>query len=389
MQYPERFSALSGYPFPRLRALLQDIPAGGEPLYMSLGEPKHAFPPFVMEEISKHQKLFNNYPKNNGEPPLLDAIIGYLSRRFGIDNIGHDNLTPLNGTREGLYMAALALLPERKNGKAPIVLAPNPFYQVYMMGAKTLGLDTQFVNTTAETKFLPDYESLPAATLDRTCAVFLCSPSNPQGAIADSSYLKSLILLAERHDFLIFADECYCELFFGDAPNSAFKVAQDMGADTNRIVAFHSLSKRSNLPGLRSGFAVSGKKTMAKLHQLRGYAGAPVAGPIQMVSAKLWADDKHVVINRALYAEKMKDVRDILGQQFVPEGGFFLWLPTQNGETTASTLWKEQGIEVLPGEYLCANIGAQNPGTSYIRVAMVGPHEKTKQAIKKIEQYLN
>lgn len=388
MQYPERFSALSGYPFPRLRTLLQDIPAGGDPLYMSLGEPKHAFPDFVIDEIAKHQKSFNNYPKNNGEPVLLDAIIGYLSRRFGIENINHGNLTPLNGTREGLYMAALALLPEQKNGKAPILLAPNPFYQVYMMGAKTLGIETQFINANAENNFLPDFGSVPTKTLDQTCAVFLCSPSNPQGAIASDEYLKNLIELAQKHDFLIFADECYAELYFADAPNSAFKIAQDIGADPNRIIAFHSLSKRSNLPGLRSGFAVSGKDTMAKFQQLRGYAGAPVAGPVQMASASLWADDAHVKANREQYAEKMSDVADILGEEYVPDGGFFLWLPVDNDESTAIEIWKTHGIEILPGSYLAADTAQGNPGKNYIRVALVADRAQTRPAVSKIKNYI-
>ncbi len=388
MQYPERFSALLGYPFPRLRALLQDIPAGGDPLYMSLGEPKHAFPDFVMDEITKHQKAFNNYPKNNGEPPLIDAIMGYLSRRFGIEDIDAGNLTPLNGTREGLYLAALALLPERKNGKKPILLAPNPFYQVYMMGAKTLGIETQFINATAENDFLPDFENVPSSTLDQTCAVFLCSPSNPQGAVADDQYLKNLIGLAEKHDFLIFADECYSELYYGDAPNSAFKIAQDMGADTNRIVAFHSLSKRSNLPGLRSGFAIAGKDTMAKFQQLRSYAGAPVATPIQLASAALWADEPHVEANRAQYAEKMDDVAEILGKQYVPDGGFFLWLPVEDGEKVTLDLWKTHGIEVLPGGYLAADTAQGNPGKNYIRVALVADRALTKPALTKIKNYI-
>ncbi len=386
MQYPTRFDGLLGYPFPRLRALQEGTPPGGDVVRLSIGEPKHPYPSWLNDEINRFDYLYNSYPINNGYPEWQEAVLGFLKRRFVLD-LEEANITPLNGTREGLYNSALALFPEKKNGKTPKVLVPNPFYQVYMMGAKTLGLGVEFINCTAEHNFLPQYHELDTATLDACCAVFLCSPSNPQGAVADREYLERLVQLAERHDFMIFADECYSEIYFTSPPLSALQVAKEQGADINRVVSFQSLSKRSNVPGLRSGFAASGKETMRRIRELRGYAGAPIPGPIQMASAALWNDEEHVTLNRGLYAEKVNDAVEILGEAIRPDGGFFLWLPVENAEKFTLELWKHTGIEVLPGTYLGADTKTGNPGDGYIRIALVAQRDITKQAISKIAEF--
>ncbi len=386
MQYPSRFDGLLGYPFPRLRALLGDVKAGGELVKLSIGEPKHAFPDWLPEILNKYNYLYNSYPINNGYPEWQNSVLGFLKRRFALD-LEEAHITPLNGTREGLYNITLSLLPEKKNGHTPKILVPNPFYQVYMMGAKTLNLPVEFVNCEAEHNFMPQFDALSDDTLEQTAAVFLCSPSNPQGAVASREYLEKLVRLAEKHDFFIFADECYSEIYFGNPPLSTLQIANELGADLNRVVSFQSLSKRSNVPGLRSGFATSGKESMRRIRELRGYAGAPIPGPIQMASAALWDDEAHVAENRALYAEKMLDAGDILGHEAIPDGGFFLWLQVENSEKFTRELYQDSGIEVLPGSYLGASTPSGNPGNGYVRVALVADRAITSEALKTIHKF--
>jgi len=326
MQYPRRFSALPEYAFPRLRALLAPLPAGGDVLHMSIGEPKHRYPAFAMQALVANASGFNKYPPNEGAPELRTAITGWLKRRYGVAVDAEDGVLPLNGTREGLFNACLALCPEQKNGQQPVVLLPNPFYQCYMVAARAAGAEPVFVNAEAENGFLPDFHALPAEVLTRTAVVYMCSPSNPQGAVASAEYWRNLLELAEKHDFMIFADECYSEIYRDTAPVGVLQVAAEMGANPERVLAFHSLSKRSNLPGFRSGFVATGPRNMRALRQLRAYTGAPVPLPIQMASAKVWADETHVVENRALYRAKFDLADRILGDlpgYASPRAGFF------------------------------------------------------------------
>ncbi|MDF1620325.1 aminotransferase class I/II-fold pyridoxal phosphate-dependent enzyme [Pseudothioclava nitratireducens] len=383
MVYPERFSNLPEYAFPRLRTLLDSHAPGGEAIAMTIGEPRHAMPGFVGPILAETLGEFAKYPANDGTPELLGAISGWLKRRYAVE-VGTDRIMALNGTREGLFNAAIALCPEAKNGQKPIILIPNPFYQVYAVAAATVGAEAVFVPARAETDFLPDYASLPAEVLDRTAIVYLCSPSNPQGAIASREYLAELLALAEKHDFKIFADECYSELWRLAPPPGALQVAAEAGHDPERVVIFHSLSKRSNLPGLRSGFVASGPENIRRIRQLRAYAGAPLPQPIQRVSERAWSDEAHVVDNRALYAEKYNIASEVFAgvQGFrLPDGGFFLWLPVEDGETAALKLWRETGVRVLPGAYLAREVNGDNPGKSYIRVALVAPKEETQRGL--------
>ena len=384
MDYPERFSNLPEYAFPRLRTLLDSHAPGGEPIAMTIGEPRHPMPAFVGEVLADNLLGFAKYPTNEGSPELLGAISGWLGRRFSVD-VSADRIMALNGTREGLFNAAIALCPETKNGKKPAILIPNPFYQVYAVAAVTIGAEPIFVPAGAETGFLPDYASLPAEVLDRVTIAYLCSPSNPQGAIASRAYLADLLALAEKHDFIVFADECYSEIWRAAPPPGAMQVAAEMGHDPERVAIFHSLSKRSNLPGLRSGFVASGPKNIQRIRQLRAYAGAPLPMPVQAVSARVWADETHVVENRALYAEKYDIAAAVFSgmQGFtLPEGGFFLWLPVDDGEAAALKLWQETGVRVLPGAYLARDVDGYNPGKNYIRVALVAPKEETQRGLE-------
>ncbi len=380
---PERFSDLPPYAFPRLRALLEGHAPGGEPIAMSIGEPTHAQPPFVGEVIAQNLQGFSSYPPNEGTPELLDAIAAWIGRRYGVE-VGPERILALNGTREGLYNVAMALCPERKNGQRPAVLIPNPFYQVYMLASLSVGAEPVFVPATEASGHLPDYEALPAAVLDRTAMAYVCSPANPQGAVADRGYWERLLRLAERHDFLILADECYSEVYRDAPPDGVLAAAVAVGADPERVLAFHSLSKRSNLAGLRSGFVAGGPRAIARMRVLRSYAGAPLPLPLQRVAERAWADEAHVAASRALYQEKYRIADEVLGRvpgYRAPQAGFFLWLPVADGEAAAVRLWREGGVRVLPGAYLAKDAGQGNPGAGYIRVALVAGLENVRRGL--------
>jgi len=389
--FPERFSNLPAYAFPRLRALLDHHQPGGEVIHMTIGEPKHAMPEWVAETVAKHAHEFAKYPPNDGTPELQLAIADWVQRRYGVTIDGGTQVLPLNGTREGLYNAAMALCPEQKNGAKPKILIPNPFYQVYMIASISVDAEPVFVPATRENDHLPDFTKLSDETLDQTAIAYMCSPSNPQGAVASYEYWADLIRLAEKHDFRIFADECYSEIYRDTPPAGALQVAQDLGADPERVVIFHSLSKRSNLPGLRSGFAVGGPKSVAQMKQLRNYAGAPLPLPLVRVAETVWADEDHVIENRRQYVEKYAIADEVFaGVQGYesPQAGFFLWLPVTDGEEAALKLWQETGVRVLPGAYLAKDTPAGNPGKNYIRVAMVAPKDEMQRGLEHIRDCL-
>lgn len=374
--FPERFSNLPAYAFPRLRALLDAHAPGGSVVHMTIGEPKHAFPDWIGNVIAENVADFGRYPPNEGAPELLDAIGGWISRRYGVRIDAQKQVMALNGTREGLYNACMALVPEQKAGAKPVILMPNPFYQVYMIGAISVAAEPVFVPATREGGYLPDYTSLSPDVLNRTAAAYICSPANPQGAVASRDYWRALIGLAEQYDFKIFADECYSEIYRDTPPAGALEIASEMGADPERVVIFHSLSKRSNLPGLRSGFMAGGPESIARARQLRAYAGAPIPLPLQRAAQTVWADEAHVTENRRLYGEKYLAADEIFAGvdgYKGPDAGFFLWLPVGDGETAALRLWQETGVRVLPGGYLSQDVAGHNPGKGYIRVAMVAP----------------
>lgn len=391
MQFPQRFSNLPDYAFPRLRRLLGGLPAGGPQVAMSVGEPKHAFPDFVAMVLAENIAGFGQYPTNDGTSALRQAISGWIKRRYGVVKDPDCDVVNLNGTREGLFNACLALCPESKNGKPVNILIPNPFYQVYAVAAAGVGANPVFVDCPMSNDFLPDYSALPKDVLDQTAVAYICSPSNPQGAVASVAYWENLLRLAEKHDFLIFADECYAEIYRGSPPPGGLQVADKVGADPERVMVFHSLSKRSNLPGLRSGFAAGGPKSIAQLKRLRAYAGAPLPTPLQIVATRVWQDDDHVVENRRLYAQKYavadQIFADVPGYQS-PQAGFFLWLPVQDGEAATKKLWTSTGVKVLPGAYLGRTVNGTNPGQGFIRVAMVAPTIEMQHGLKAIRDCL-
>lgn len=392
MTFPERFSALPEYAFPRVRNLLDAHAPGGPVVHMTIGEPKHDFPPWVAGIIAENIANLRNYPVNAGIPELLEVIAGYIKRRYGVALEAHSQIMALNGSREGLFNAAIALCPEKTaRGAQPVVLIPNPFYQVYAVAAAAVGAEPVFVPASRENGFLPDYTALPPEVLNRVEIAYICSPSNPQGAVAGRDYWASLIALAEQYDFRILADECYADIYRNIPPTGALEVAAEGGADPERVLIFHSLSKRSNLPGLRSGFVAGGPASISRIKKLRAYAGAPLPEPLQKVAEKAWADDTHAAENRALYQGKY-EMADRIFQgahnYTPPEGGFFLWLEVENGEQAAVELWKKSGVRVLPGAYLSRDVDGQNPGKNYIRVAMVAPKAEMQRGLIHIRDCL-
>lgn len=358
---------------------------------MTIGEPRHAMPGFVAGVLAEHAGEFAKYPPNEGTPELRAAFCDWVWRRYAVRLDPDTQVMALNGTREGLFSACVALCPETKRGKRPVVLVPNPFYQVYAVAALAVGAEPVFVPASAETGFLPDYASLPGEVLDRVAIAYLCSPSNPQGAVADAAYWSRLLELAEKHDFRIFADECYSEIYRHEKPCGALEMAAAKGADPERVVIFHSLSKRSNLPGLRSGFVAGGPQCIARIRRLRAYGGAPLPLPLQRVAERVWADEAHVAASLELYQQKYRLADEILAGQpgyRGPEGGFFLWLPVADGEAAALRAYEQTGVRVLPGAYLGRDAGGGNPGAGYIRVAMVAGTDELQRGLTKLRDCL-
>ncbi|MEM1100592.1 MAG: aminotransferase class I/II-fold pyridoxal phosphate-dependent enzyme [Pseudomonadota bacterium] len=388
---PERYRSLPDATWPRLRALLDAHAPGGVPVNMTIGEPKHPFPDWLPEMLASHSAEYGRYPDNTGLPELRAAIAAWISRRYGVTVDPDSQVMALNGTREGLFNAALALAPDAGSGAKPAVLLPNPFYPVYGIAALSVGAEPIYLPATAETGHLPDYASLPDEVLNRTSIAYICSPANPQGRVATRDYWKDLLALAERYDFRIFSDECYSEIYRHAPPPGGLEMAAAHGADPERVTVFHSLSKRSNLPGLRSGFVAGGPRSMTEIKRMRALAGAPLPNPVQRVSASVWADEDHVVENRRQYSDKFQQADHIFAEiegYDSPEAGFFLWLRVGGGEAFAEALWKETGVRTLPGAYLSRDVRGMNPGADYIRVALVAPMEETIRGLTTLRDFL-
>lgn len=388
-----RFDALPVSPFTRLNKLLEGIAPGAAPIPMHIGEPQHAVPPFVADILAKHTADFGRYPPIVGPEPLRKAIAAWLARRYGLgDAIDADrHILPLVGTREGLFSAAFVTVPETKAGQKPAVLIPNPFYQCYAAAALSAGGEPIYVNATRETNFLPDFAALPRDTLARTAAVYMCSPSNPEGGAASASEWRRIFELADEFDFTVLADECYTEIYAGTPPAGALAARLAMHGNVSRLLSFHSLSKRSNLPGLRSGFVAGDADLIARFREFRNVAGPQLPLPIAAVSTAAWSDETHVKENRALYKQKFDLAKNRLGNRFgfrVPDGGFFLWLDVGDGVEAAARLWREGGIRVLPGAYLARDTATGNPGKSFVRVALVNDFATTSEALDRFARIL-
>lgn len=389
-----RLDLLTDYPFDRLRALLdsETPPADLVPLMLSIGEPKHAPPAMVSDILSTANAAdWGKYPPIAGTADWQDAVSTWLTRRYGLTSgllRGEKHILPAAGTREALYMAADLCVPEKKNGAKPLVVIPNPFYQVYSGAAVMAGAELKCLNATAETGFLPDISTLTPDELDRTALLFLCSPGNPQGAVADLDTLKAAILLARKHDFVLAVDECYAEIYTGSPPPGALQACAELDGHFDNVLVFHSLSKRSNVPGLRSGFVAGDESLINQFKRLRSYAAPTLPLPLLQVSAALWRDEAHVVENRTLYQAKFEGAAEVFGEAldfYIPAGGFFLWLNVGDGEAAAKALWTQAGLRVLPGAYLSReDEDGNNPGKAYIRVALVHDAATTADAVARM-----
>ncbi len=361
--------SLPPYPFQRLERLLADLsPPEESPLALSIGEPQDAPPPLIAETLAAHAADWRRYPPTPGMPDLRAAIVEALCRRYALpaESLDPDrHVLPLAGTREGIYLLHQLLLGPAHQGAG--VLMPNPFYQVYLGGAVMAGGRAMFLDTGPETGFLPDLEALPTDVLSRARLMWLCSPSNPEGAVASAAYLEQALTLARRHDLILACDECYADLYDGPPPPGALAVA---GGRFHNLLVFHSLSKRSNAAGLRSGFVAGDPAVIAAFRRLRAYGGATLPLPVQAASAALWRDDAHVAATRARTRERYA-LAAAAGLP-APRAGFFLWLAVGDGEAAARHLWQRAGLRVVPGAYL-AQPGASGPppGHDRIRVALV------------------
>ncbi len=409
-QFVDRQKLQEFHPFTRLRTLLEDIPVGrsclkdGEVINLSIGEPQTQPPAFVAEEIEKAAKSWSKYPLSKGTPEYLSASANWLQQRYNlpenfIDPAKHVLAVP--GTREGLFMTALTVLSTpKKDEESPVFLTPNPCYHVYTGAAAAAAAEVVTVSATKESGYLPDYTTVPEDILKRTELCVLCSPSNPEGAVADSQRIKDLIWLARKYNFVVVFDECYAEIYTDTPPHSALEIAAEL--ETNfpgnsppdplaNILVFHSLSKRSSAAGLRCGFIAGDEKWISMINTTCQVGGAGVPIPIQAAGTRLWQDEKHVEVNRALYKENFDLAQRILGKSVpveIPAGGFCLWLEVGDGIEITKRLWQEAGIRVMPGAYMShANNTGSSPGDRYIRLALVydpGFMEKALESIRNL-----
>jgi N-succinyldiaminopimelate aminotransferase len=351
-------------------------------------------PDFLGPTLQAHLREFGRYPPIKGIAPLREAIAAWIGRRYPvlegqIDAESH--ILPLNGSREGLFSAIFPACARKPKVERPLVLIPNPFYQAYGAAAAASSATPVFLPSTAETEFLPKLEAIDEGVLERTVAFYLCTPSNPQGAVADRSYLARAIAVARRFDFMLFADECYSEIYNDAPPPGMLETACGETQSLANVVAFNSLSKRSGLPGLRSGFVAGDPDFIEAFFRFRNVACPQVPLPVQHVSVKAWSDELHVEEGRALYRQNFAIADAVLGARYGyrrPRGSFFLWLNMKafgGGEAAATTLWKGCGVRVLPGAYLAqAGSDGTNPGTDYIRVALVHDADTTREALMRI-----
>jgi len=391
-------SLLQPYPFEKLAQLKQGIhpPEQLDHIALSIGEPRHPAPQFVVECLIAHLHQLSTYPGTRGKDELRRAIANWLTSRY---TIGQDlldpevNLLPVSGTREGLFAIAQCIID--RTASNPLVFMPNPFYQIYEGAAVLAGASPRYLDCLPEKDFLPDLDQLDAREWSDCQMIYICNPGNPTGAVMPRQYLKQLIELAHRYDFVIASDECYSEIYFdeNDPPPGLLGVAAGMGNDSFRhCLAFHSLSKRSNLPGLRSGFVAGDAQIIEKFLLYRTYHGCALPPATQTASTMAWGDEVHVVENRNRYRQKFEQVLALLSDTLAPQkpqAGFYLWAKTPISDTEfAQRLYAEQNVTVLPGRFLARDHGEGNPGENRVRMALVAPLDECLDAAKRINSLL-
>jgi N-succinyldiaminopimelate aminotransferase len=400
-QLAELTSGAIASPFTQLRRLLNGIePGHAAPIELTIGEPREAMPEFIAAKLNEATKLYGKYPPIRGSDALRAAIAAWLSRRYTISS-GVDparEVLALNGSREGLFFACLPAVGRKAVHGQPAILMCNPYYSAYVAGALGVGAEPVYFNATAATGFLPDLDDIArdTALMKRTCALFINSPANPQGVVATQAYILKALTLARAHNFMVFLDECYSEIYTDTAPIGGLAVAAATPERFANLVVFNSLSKRSNLPGLRSGFCAGDPAFLEAFAEIRNMCAPTVPGPVQHASVAAWADEAHVEAARAQYRTKFAIANAVLGSRYGytrPAGGFCLWLNMSQfggGTDAAVTLWKRSGVKVIPGAFL-AQTGRDgtNPGANYVRVALVQDPATIQEALERMVAVLS
>ena len=388
----ENLKLLNHYPFQRLNSLLKDVepPKNSSEIIMSIGEPKHKPPAFIRNIINKNYASWSKYPPTLGLEKLNIASVNWLNRRYKLSKkfLNYkENIVQLAGTREGLFNIALAISPSKKDNKRPAMLLPEPFYQVYAGACRISGAEPVFIRSLKENNFIPAFSSVEKKILKRTSIIYVCSPSNPEGSALKLNEWKNLISLARKYGAALIVDECYTDIYIKNRPLGVLEACKKLKTDLTNIISFHSLSKRSNVPGIRSGFAVGDKYLIENFKKLRHYCAGQQPLPIQEVAIALWNEDSHSEKNRKIYTKKFEIAKEIFKKHkdfYLPDGGFYLWLNVGNGEKFTKLLWKEKGIKVMPGSYL----SKLNNSKAYIRIALVSDIKETKIALKGIYDVL-
>ncbi len=392
-----RIEQLQPYPFQRLRALFADVTANPSftPINLSIGEPKHATPSIIQNTLAEHLQGLATYPTTQGNESLRTTIQKWLIRRYGIPALNiNQEILPVNGSREALFAFAQAVINQDKS-EPPIVISPNPFYQIYEGAALLAGAQPYYLNTLPEADHLMDFASVPESIWRRTQLVYVCTPGNPSGKIMPLTQWQQLFELSDRYGFVIAADECYSEIYFDEQhpPLGALQAAHQLQRDWHNLVMFSSLSKRSNVPGMRSGFVAGDAQILQKFLQYRTYHGCAMSPAIQAASEAAWNDETHVQHNRALYRSKFAQVTPILQQVLaleMPEAAFYLWAKSDISDTElALRFYRDLNIVVLPGSFLAREAHGINPGAHFIRMALVASEQECLEAAQRIQHYLS
>lgn len=384
-------ASLHPYPFEKLNALFADIQPADLPLIpLSIGEPKHAAPAFVQQAIEANFAHLSTYPNSKGLPELRQSIGNWLTNRFQLQSIDAETqILPVSGTREAIFSFVQSAVDR---SKTPYVVMPNPFYQIYEGAALLAGATPYFVNCTADNDYKGDFSQVPAEVWEKTDILFVCTPGNPTGAVLSSEDFQQLITLSDEYDFIIASDECYSELWFEQAPVGLLQVCAEIGRhDYKNCVVFHSLSKRSNLPGMRSGFVAGDAKLLAPYLKYRTYHGAAMPVQHQLASIAAWNDEQHVEDNRIAYRQKFSLFQSELGDRLPfkkPDAGFYYWLQVEDDEAFAKKLLAEANIKVLPGRYLSREIAQGNPGENHVRMALVASIAQCEEVVERLKKII-
>ncbi|AUZ04693.2 succinyldiaminopimelate transaminase [Vitreoscilla sp. C1] len=381
---------LNPYPFARLRALMRDVQVSEHlnPIMLQIGEPKHATPQVIQDALVQNLDGLSKYPASKGIDALRESCSAWLKRRYDILVDANTQILPVNGSREALFSFVQVVL-DAQSVEKPVVISPNPFYQIYEGATFLAGGEVEYVNCEAP-NFMPDWKTIDTATWQRTQLVFVCSPGNPSGAVMQLEDWQELFALQDQYGFVIASDECYSEIYFGDnAPLGSLQAASMLGRSWDDLVMFTSLSKRSNVPGLRSGFVAGDAKWMAAFLEYRTYHGSAMGISVQHASIAAWNDEKHVEENRALYQQKFEQVVALLQDAYevsIPDASFYIWLKVPDGDDArfAQRLWAEQAVQVLPGHLLARDTVHGNPGAGYIRIALVANVDECVEAAKRL-----